>query len=213
MPMYYLITIRSTAQTMGIYQGASPDEAIQAMSRDAGYASLEAEAQAIATTADELRADLSVGPVPVEDLIWRIVSAMLQLDRDSGDCSAETLADPDAGDASDWDVRSMADIAEDVADSIGRIVAEQYRELILDTYRVAWREAVEAEAADEVALHDIACDIAEAMMEQGLPATELPDYTMTSDDARYVRAALAGSASRSELAAVEAAVRAYQVAR
>jgi hypothetical protein len=42
----------------------------------------------------------------------------------------------------------MADIAEDVAGSIGRIVAEQYRERILATYRVAWRNAVEAAAED-----------------------------------------------------------------
>lgn len=146
--MHYLITIRSTAQTMGIYQGASPEDAIQAMSRDAGYDSLEAEAQAIATTADELRADLSVELVSVADLVDRIADTMVQFDRDSGDCSAETLADPDAGDASDWDARSMADVAEDVADSIGRIVAEQYRERILATYRVAWRNAVEAAAED-----------------------------------------------------------------
>jgi len=142
--MYYLITIRSTAQTMGIYQGASPEEAIQAMSRDAGYASLEAEAQAIATTADELRADLSVEPVAVADLVDRIADTMVQLDRDSGDCSAETLADPDAGDASDWDRRVMAAIAEDAAGPIGRIVAEQYRERILRAYRRAWSDAVEA---------------------------------------------------------------------
>jgi hypothetical protein len=146
--MHYLITIRSTAQTMGIYQGASPEDAIQAMSRDAGYASLEAEAQSNATTADELRADLSAELVPVGYLIWRIAETMLQLDRDINDCLPETLADPDAGDASDWDARSMADIAEDVAGSIGRIVAEQYRERILATYRVAWRNAVEAAAED-----------------------------------------------------------------
>lgn len=146
--MHYLITIRSTAQTMGIYQGASPDEAIEAMSRDAGYASLEAEAQAIATTADELRADLLVELVSVADLVDRIADTMVQLDRDSGDCSAETLADPDAGDASDWDARSMADIAEDVAGSLGRIVAEQYRERILAAYRRAWRNAVEAASED-----------------------------------------------------------------
>ena len=142
--MYYLITIRSTAQIMGIYEGASPEEAIQAMSRDAGYASLETEAQSNATTADELRADLSVEPVRVGHLIGRIADVMVALDRDSGDCSPETLADPEAGDASDWDARSMADIAEDVAGSIGRIVAEQYRERILQAYRWAWRDAVES---------------------------------------------------------------------
>lgn len=142
--MYYLITIRSTAQIMGIYQGVSPDEAIQAMSRDAGYDSLEDEAQSNATTVDELRADLSVELVSVADLVDRIADTMVQLDRDSGDCSAETLADPDAGDASDWDARSMADIADDVAGSIGRIVAEQYRERILRAYRRAWRNAVES---------------------------------------------------------------------
>ena len=142
--MYYLITIRSTAQTMGIYQGASPEDAIQAMSRDAGYDSLEAEAQSNATTADELRADLSVELVPVPRLVGQIAETMVQLDRDSGDCSPETLADPEAGDASDWDARSMADIAEDVAGSIGRIVAEQYREWILQAYRWAWRDAVES---------------------------------------------------------------------
>ena len=146
--MHYLITIRSTAQTMGIYEGASPDEAIQAMSRDAGYASLEAEAQSTGTTADKLRADLSVEPVRVGHLIGRIADVMVHADRHSGDCSPETLADPEAGDASDWDARSMADIAEDVAGSIGRIVAEQYRERILATYRVAWRNAVEAAAED-----------------------------------------------------------------
>jgi hypothetical protein len=146
--MHYLITIRSTAQTMGIYEGASPDEAIQAMSRDAGYASLEDEAQAIATTADELRADLSVEPVAVQDMVVSIADAMVALDRDSGDCLPETLADPEAGDASDWDARSMASTAEDVAGSIGRIVAEQYRERILATYRVAWRNAVEAAYED-----------------------------------------------------------------
>lgn len=146
--MHYLITIRSTAQTMGIYQGASPEDAIQAMSRDAGYASLEDEAQAIATTADELRADLSVEPVAVQDMVVSIADAMVALDRDSGDCSPETLADPEAGDASDWDARSMADIADDVAGSIGRIVAEQYRERILQAYRWAWRDAVESAAED-----------------------------------------------------------------
>lgn len=140
--MHYLITIRSTAQTMGIYEGASPDEAIQAMSRDAGYASLEAEAQSNATTADELRADLSVELVPVPRLVGQIAETMVQLDRDSGDCSPETLADPEAGDASDWDARSMASTAEDVAGSIGRIVAEQYRERILRTYRTIWTEYV-----------------------------------------------------------------------
>jgi hypothetical protein len=73
---------------------------------------------------------------------------MVALDRDSGDCLPETLADPEAGDASDWDARSMASTAEDVAGSIGRIVAEQYRERILATYRVAWRNAVEAAYED-----------------------------------------------------------------
>lgn len=146
--MHYLITIRSTAQTMGIYEGASPDEAIQAMSRDAGYASLEAEAQDTGTTVDELRADLSVELVCVGFLIWRIAETMVQFDRDSGDCSHETLSDPEAGDGSDWDARSMDDVGENVADSLGRIVAEQYRERILAAYRRAWRSAVEAAVDD-----------------------------------------------------------------
>lgn len=144
--MYYLITIRSTAQIMGIYEGASPEEAIQAMSRDAGYASLETEAQSNATTADELRADLSVEPVRVGHLIGRIADVMVALDRDSGDCSPETLADPEAGDASDWDARSTASTAEDAVGPIGRIIAEQYRKRILAAYRLAWRDAAEAAA-------------------------------------------------------------------
>ena len=146
--MYYLITIRSTAQIMGIYEGASSEEAIQAMSRDAGYASLEDEARSNATTADELRADLSVEPVAVPHVIGQIARVMVELDRDSGDCSPETLADPEAGDGSDWDARSMADVAEDVDGSLGRIVAEQYRERILRAYRRAWRNAVEAGLED-----------------------------------------------------------------
>lgn len=143
---HYLITIRSTSQTMGIYQGASPEEAIEAMSRDAGYASLEAEAQSTGTTADKLRADLSVELVRVGHLIGRIADVMVHLDRDSGDCSPETLADPEAGDASDWDARSMASTAEDAVGPIGRIVAEQYRERILRAYCRAWRDAAEAAA-------------------------------------------------------------------
>jgi hypothetical protein len=139
---HYLITIRSTSQTMGIYQGASPEEAIEAMSRDAGYASLEAEAQSTGTTADKLRADLSVEPVRVGHLIGRIADVMVHADRHSGDCSPETLADPEAGDASDWDARSMASTAEDAVGPIGRIIAEQYRERILRAYRTIWTEYV-----------------------------------------------------------------------
>lgn len=147
---HYLITIRSSADTMGIYEGADVWEAVEAMSRDAGYPSLEAEAVSMGLSVDVLRADLSVELVSVADLAARIADAMVAMDRESGDCTPEILADPEAGDASGWDARGMADAAEDAAGAAGRAVAVQYRERILSAYRRAWRDAVEA--ADDAAV-------------------------------------------------------------
>ncbi len=138
-----------------------------------------------------------------------IADAMVAADRESGDCTAEALADPTAGNCENWSNDHIAALASELE----LAYSGHDRLAVSAAYARIWREAVEAEAADDVALYDIACDIAEAWLEQGLPASELPDYTMTSDDERYVRAALGGSASRSDLVTVEAAVRAYQVAR
>lgn len=139
-----------------------------------------------------------------------IADAMVASDRESGDCTAEVLADPTATTCELW---SNADIAA-VARSLSRWdYVDDDRAAVEAAYARIWREAVEAEAADEVALYDIACDIAEMMLDADMPATELPTYVLSSDDEQYVRIALGGSASRSDLATVEAAIRAYQVAR
>jgi len=138
-----------------------------------------------------------------------IADAMVAADRESGDCTAEAMADPTAGNCENWTDAGIAALASDLE----LLYMGDDRAAVESAYARIWREAVEADAPDEATLHSLACDIAEALLEQGLPARELPDYTMTSDDERYVRAVLGGSASRSDLVTVEAAVRAYEVAR
>ncbi len=62
----YQITT-SAGVDLGAYQGATADEAIEAMHRDAGYASSELVAEALGATIDSLRAELTVREVAAED--------------------------------------------------------------------------------------------------------------------------------------------------
>ena len=61
----YRISSRTSGAVLGVYQGATADDAIAAMHRDAGYASSEAAADALGTTTDALRADLAAVPATV----------------------------------------------------------------------------------------------------------------------------------------------------
>ena len=50
-------------EDMGAHEGATADEAVEAMHRDAGYESSAAAAEALGRTVEELRSELTVEPV------------------------------------------------------------------------------------------------------------------------------------------------------
>lgn len=54
------ITNRSTGYELGQYPGTSPEEALDAMSRDAGYRDFEHSCEVIGKSVDDARADLAV---------------------------------------------------------------------------------------------------------------------------------------------------------
>lgn len=56
----YTITNRISGLCLGTYEGATPQEAIEVMRRDAGYADSQAAADALGTTVEALDAELSV---------------------------------------------------------------------------------------------------------------------------------------------------------
>lgn len=60
--MSYTITNRISGLCLGTYEGATPQEAIEAMRRDAGYAD-QAVADTLGTTAEALDAELLVEEV------------------------------------------------------------------------------------------------------------------------------------------------------
>lgn len=57
-PPTYSITNRTSGVALGSYEGASPEQAIDAMHRDAGYVGTEGAADALGTTVEALRAEL-----------------------------------------------------------------------------------------------------------------------------------------------------------
>ncbi len=56
----YQITARDTGHCFGIYEGATPADAVEAMHRDAGYAGSGEAAAALETTVEALLAQLDV---------------------------------------------------------------------------------------------------------------------------------------------------------
>lgn len=56
----YQITARDTGHCLGIYEGATDADAVEAMHIDAGYAGSGEAAAALETTVEALRADLIV---------------------------------------------------------------------------------------------------------------------------------------------------------
>jgi hypothetical protein len=58
--MRYDITTRAGGQYLGAYDGATEDDAVEALARDAGYHDTAHEAQVLETTPEALRADLIV---------------------------------------------------------------------------------------------------------------------------------------------------------
>jgi hypothetical protein len=60
MTISYQITARDTGYCLGIYEGATPADAVEEMHRDAGYAGSGEAAAALETTVEALRAQLDV---------------------------------------------------------------------------------------------------------------------------------------------------------
>jgi hypothetical protein len=78
-----------------------------------------------------------------------VAEAMVAADRRSRDCEPEVRDDPEAGDGVDWDDAVIGELAAGIDRTIedGEAWATTHREAILDAYRAAWREAVEADEA------------------------------------------------------------------
>lgn len=58
----YQITCHLTGVSLGTHEGACPEQAIDAMHRDAGHVGTEGAAEALGSTVEALRAELTVTP-------------------------------------------------------------------------------------------------------------------------------------------------------
>jgi hypothetical protein len=87
----YQITARDTGHCLGIYEGATPADAVEELHRDAGYAGSGEAAAALEMTVEALLAQLDVRETRVasDDDVAHIVDLMI-----SDDCAA-LIADRD----------------------------------------------------------------------------------------------------------------------
>jgi len=148
----YSITNKTSAQDLGAYPGRTADEALDAYYSDAGYSCRIGAARALDTTVDALVADLIIVEYDYADDLSGLARMMVEMDRDSGECTADVLDDPDAGSSDHWDASGVYDVAEEIGISRATVDAIGWP-TIRDAYAAAWRAAVELELAsrDEVA--------------------------------------------------------------
>ena len=148
----YSITNRTSAQDLGAYPGRTADEALDAYYSDAGYSCRVGAARALETTVEALLADLIVAEYDYADDLSGLARMMVEMDRDSGECTADVLDDADAGSSDHWDASGVYDVAEEMGLSAATVDAIGWP-AIRDAYAAAWRAAVELELAsrDEVA--------------------------------------------------------------
>ena len=148
----YSITNRTSGLHLGTYLGTDVADAIDAMACDAGYDSQAHAAAALGTTVEALNADLIVAEHDYADDLVRLADAMVEMDREIGDCTADVLADPDAGCSDHWDRLGIIVAADRIGVSRGTVAAIGIV-AIRDAYARAWRAAVELERSsrDEVA--------------------------------------------------------------
>lgn len=157
----FLITNRITCTVPGIYTGATEDDAVLAMIRDAGYRDAQHEAEVLDSTVEKLRDELVVTEVDVPAAITALAQEMVQQYRVCGDdLSAADMIDDNAHHADDWDrvgVEACGVAAGLPFDLVGALW-QQYRDDLRDAYVAAWREAVTLDLAATVK------EIAEAMV-------------------------------------------------
>jgi hypothetical protein len=142
----FLIINRITASSLGLCLATSEDDAVAKMIRAAGYRDAEHEAEVLQSTPSKLRDELRVMEVDVPEAAAKLAAAMVEADRESGDCD-DVLTDDTATGSGHWDRSGLASIADDAG--IDREVA---RALAGDSdlraaYAAAWRAAVEAALA------------------------------------------------------------------
>ena len=148
----YSITNKTSAQDLGAYPGRTADEALDAFYSDAGYSCRIGAARALDTTVDALLADLIVAQYDYADDLSGLARMMVEMDRDSGECTTDVLDDADAGSSDHWDARGVYDVAEEMGLSATTVDAIGWP-AIRDAYARAWRAAVELDLSsrDEVA--------------------------------------------------------------
>ena len=148
----YSITNRTSAQDLGAYPGRTADEALDAYYSDAGYSCRVGAARALEMTVEQLLADLIVAEYDYADDLSGLARMMVEMDRDSGECTADVLDDADAGSSDHWDASGVYDVAEEMGLSAATVDAIGW-DNVRDAYAAAWRAAVELELAsrDEVA--------------------------------------------------------------
>jgi hypothetical protein len=137
----YSISNRSSGFDLGIYNGSTADDAVNAMYMDAGYRDAQHAADVLETTVETLRSELVVTEVDVT--ITALAASMVVLDRDSGDCVT------DDGKADHWDlpgIRSAGEAA-DIDAALAAMIWQQYPHLVRAAYARAWRAAVAGEVA------------------------------------------------------------------
>ena len=148
----YSITNKTSGLHLGTYLGMDVADAIDAMACDAGYDSQAHVATALGTTVEALFADLIVVEHDYAADLSGLARMMVEMDRDSGECTTDVLDDADAGSSDHWDIRCVYDVAEKIGLSRATVDAIGWP-AIRDAYAAAWRAAVELELSsrDEVA--------------------------------------------------------------
>ena len=145
----YSITNKTSGLHLGTYLGMDVADAIDAMACDAGYDSQAHVATALGTTVEALFADLIVVEHDYAADLSGLARMMVEMDRDSGECTTDVLDDADAGSSDHWDARGVYDVAEEMGLSATTVDAIGWP-AIRDAYAAAWRAAVELELSSRV---------------------------------------------------------------
>ena len=148
--------VRLAGHLFGLFEAANEADAHEALARGFGYRDCAEMAEALESTVEYLRAELTITEVDLTATVKEIAEAMVAADRESGDVESEVLDDPAAGDPSNWDatpLRAYIADATNVDRALAAHIARDYMHLVHHAYGRAWRAAVELELSsrDEVA--------------------------------------------------------------
>ena len=142
--------IRLAGHLFGLFEAASEADAHEALARDFGYRDCAEMAEALESTVERLRSELTITEVNLAAAVTEIAEAMVAADRESGDVEPEVLDDPAAGDPSNWDatpLRAYIADATNVDRALVAAIARDYMHLVHHAYGRAWRAAVELDLA------------------------------------------------------------------